>query len=186
MDDAARRRPRYSSRAISDDESIRRILERQPWGVLAVIDGDEPLATPLLYVYDPDAHAIDVHVSPAGRTATVASDGSRGAFTAATMGAIIPAWEAGEFDTEYESVVAYGPVRVVEEGDVEREVLARLMAKYAPDSTPAEDYRAITDGEVGRTAVIRLDIEDWSGKRNVADPDDETTAFDRDWRTASN
>ena len=184
MDDEARRRPRYSSRAVTDDETIRRILERQPWGVLAMVDGDEPLATPLLYVYDPDAHAIDVHVSPAGRTATVASDGSRGAFTAASMGATIPAWEAGEFDTEYESVVAHGPVRIVEESDVEREILARLMAKYAPDSTPEKDYRAITDDEVRRTTLLRLDIGDWSGKRNVSDPDDETTAFDPDWRSS--
>lgn len=185
MDDPARRRPRYSSRAISDDESIRQILERQAWGVLAMVDGDEPLATPLLYVYDPDAHAIDVHVSPAGRTATVASDGSRGTFTAASMGEIIPAWEAAEFDTEYESVVAHGPVRFVEDSDVEREILARLMAKYAPDSTPAVDYRAITDDEVRRTALLRLAIEDWSGKRNVSEPDAETTAFDPDWRSSS-
>jgi nitroimidazol reductase NimA-like FMN-containing flavoprotein (pyridoxamine 5'-phosphate oxidase superfamily) len=185
MADADRHRPRYRSRAVTDDESIRRILERQPWGVLAMVDGDDPLVTPLLYVYDPDAHAIDVHVSPDGRTATVASDGSRGAFTAASMGAIIPAWEAGEFDTEYESVVADGPVRIVEDSDVEREILARLMAKYAPDSMPAEDYRAISDDEVRRTPLLRLDIEDWSGKRNVAESDDETTAFDPDWRSSS-
>lgn len=183
MVDADRRRPRYASRAVTDDEVIRRFLERQAWGVLVTVDGDEPVPTPLHYVYEPDPHAIAVHLSPEGRTATVAADGSPGAFTVATMGGLFHAEEAGAFDTEYESVVAHGRIGVAEQRATKRDVLARLLAKYAPHSVPGDDYRAITDGEVDRTAIIRLEIEDWSGKRNEADSGDETSPFDPDWRS---
>ncbi|UWG48868.1 Nitroimidazol reductase NimA or a related FMN-containing flavoprotein, pyridoxamine 5'-phosphate oxidase superfamily [Halanaeroarchaeum sp. HSR-CO] len=184
MVDADRHRPRYLSRAVTDDESIRRFLERHAWGVLVTVDRDEPVPTPLLYVYEPDPHAIAVHVSPAGRTAAVASDGSPGAFTVATMGEIIHAREAAAFDTEYESVVAHGVVELLEADDAKRSALARLMAKYAPRSAPGEDYRSITDEEIDRTAVVRLSIEDWSGKRNEAALADETAPFDPEWRSA--
>ena len=185
MEDVDRHRPRYRSREVTDDESIRRFLERRPWGVLVTVDGDEPVPTPLHYVYDPDAHAVDVHVSPDGRTARVADEGSNAAFTVAAMGDIITAWEAGKFDTEYESVVAHGRVRMLEDPSAKRTALAGLMAKFAPRSSPGDDYRAITDEEVGRTAVVRLTIDDWSGKRNDADPADETEPFDPDWRSAT-
>jgi nitroimidazol reductase NimA-like FMN-containing flavoprotein (pyridoxamine 5'-phosphate oxidase superfamily) len=182
MDDADRHRPRYHQRAVTDDAEIREFLYRHPWGVLTTVDEGEPVPTPLLYVYDSDAHAIDAHVSPAGRTAAIAEAGSAGAFTVATMGDVIHAWEAWEFDAEYESVVAHGDVELVSDHDAKQMSLARLMAKYAPAQTPGEDYRAITDEEIRRTAVIRLSIEGWSAKRNRADPGDETTAFDPDWR----
>lgn len=185
MDEPDRHRPRYRQRAVTDDAAIREFLYRHPWGVLTTVDAGEPLPTPLLYVYDREVHAIDAHVSPAGRTAAIAEAGSAGAFTVATMGEIIHARVAGEFDTEYESVVAHGGVELLEAHDAKRAALARLMAKYAPRQTPAEDYQGITDEEVGRTAVLRLSIDEWSGKRNRADPEDETSAFDPDWRSAS-
>jgi len=182
MNDPDRHRPRYRQRAVTDDAEIRQFLHRHPWGVLTTVDAGEPVPTPLLYVYDSEAHAIDAHVSPAGRSAAIAETGSAGAFTVASMGEIIHAWEAWEFDTEYESVIAHGGVELLEDADAKQDALARLMAKYAPEMTAGADYRAITDEEIRGTAVIRLSIEDWSAKRNRADPGDETTVFDPDWR----
>jgi hypothetical protein len=49
--------------------------------------------------------------------------------------------------------------------------LQLLLDKYAPHLKPGRDYRSITEGELKRTSVFRLDIESWSGKRKYADPD---------------
>lgn len=186
MAEEERHQPRYSSRAVTDADAIRRFLRRHPWGVMTAVEAGEPVPTPLLYVYDADAHAIDTHVSPEGRIAALADEGSRASFTVATMGEIIPASVAEAFSTEYESVIAYGEMGLLEARERKRDALARLMEKFAPGMTPGEDYRAITDAEVDRTAVIRLAIDDWSGKRNRADPDDPTAPFDPDWGTTPN
>lgn len=184
MHDPDGHRPRYRAREVSDDDAIARFLHTQPWGILTLVDDGEPVPTPLLYVYDRDPHAIDVHLSPAGRTAALAETDPRGTFTVATMGRIIHAWEAKEFDTEYESVVALGTVRHRTEQAARRDALAAIMAKFAPRATPGEDYRAITDAEVDQTTVLRLSIDSWSAKRNEAATDDVTSEFDPEWRSA--
>lgn len=178
-----RYRPRYRGRVVEDDASIRAFLDRQPWGTLTTVEDDEPVPTPLCFTYDPADHAILTHVSPAGRTASIAARGARGAFSTATMGRLVRAWKAQSFDTEYESVVAHGPVDRVEDPTERRAALDAIMAKYAPDLTPGADYRAITEGEVDRTAVVRLRVEAWSMKRNRAGPDEPTADFDPGWRT---
>jgi hypothetical protein len=46
-----------------------------------------------------------------------------------------------------------------------------LLDKYAPHLKPGRDYRPIVDAELARTAVYRIQIESWSGKRKQATPD---------------
>jgi len=46
-----------------------------------------------------------------------------------------------------------------------------LLKKYAPHLAYGEDYRAITPEELKRTAVYRVDIEAWSGKKKEVAPD---------------
>lgn len=179
MDDP-RRRPRYRGREVTDDDAIQAFLRGQAWGLFSASD-DGPMATPLLYVYDEDDHAIDAHVSPAGRTAAVAAEGVDAAVAVATMGEIIHAWSATDFDVEYESVVAYGALTRLEDPSAKRAALERLMAKFAPDLRPGQDYRAITEAEVEATAVVRLGIEGWSAKRNRARAEDSTAPFDPSW-----
>ncbi len=46
-----------------------------------------------------------------------------------------------------------------------------LLDKYAPHLRPGVHYRPTTDDELKRTAVYRLAIESWSGKRDAAPAD---------------
>jgi hypothetical protein len=45
------------------------------------------------------------------------------------------------------------------------------MKKYAPHLEPGTDYRPIAPDELIRTAVIRIDIDAWSGKEKKEAPD---------------
>ena len=49
--------------------------------------------------------------------------------------------------------------------------LQMLLDKYFGHLRPGRDYRAITDGELERTAVYRLDIERCSGKMKEEEVD---------------
>lgn len=171
MSEPDRYQPRRSDRAIENDAEIRRFLRRSQSGVLATISADEPFLTPLIFAYDPNGHALVVHMSPHGRTPANVEEHDRVCFNAHEMGAILPHWKAWEFSNEYESVTAFGRAEILDDVEEQRAALQLLMDKYAPHMEPGEDYRAITDGEIDRTAVIRVEIDRWSGKRKEADPD---------------
>jgi len=65
-------------------------------------------------------------------------------------------------------VVAFGTGHVIEDRDESRRALQLLLDKYAPHLKPGKHYRPITDGELKRTGVYRIDIETWSGKQKEA------------------
>ena len=81
----------------------------------------------------------------------------------------LPSNVALEFSLQYESLVAYGCVQVLEDFAEKREALYGLLAKYFPDMTAGREYRPITDQELKCTSVYRIQIESWSGKRNWAE-----------------
>jgi nitroimidazol reductase NimA-like FMN-containing flavoprotein (pyridoxamine 5'-phosphate oxidase superfamily) len=67
-------------------------------------------------------------------------------------------------------VVAFGRLRVVEAAAEAKYGLQLLCDKYFPHLKPDVDYETTTDIDLKVTAVLRIDIESWSGKeRKVAD-----------------
>ena len=90
-------------------------------------------------------------------------------FTAFEMGRMLPADEALEFSVEYGGVVAFGKGRIVDDAVEEERALQLLLDKYAPHLRPGRDYRPITTGELKRTTVFRMEIEQWSGKQKKAE-----------------
>jgi hypothetical protein len=156
---------RRRDRGVEDEGWIRSLLDRAPVGVLATVAGGQPFLNSNLFVYDPTTHSIYLHTARRGRTRDNAEADDRACFTAFEMGRLLPADRALEFSTEYGGVVAFGHLSVVEEADEAQRVLARVMEKYAPHLTPGVDYEAATEADLARTSVLRLAIEEWSGKR---------------------
>ena len=67
---------------------------------------------------------------------------------------------------QYESVIAFGDIRILEGEDEQRRALYGLLNKYFPEMESGVDYRPITDQELKRTSVYAIAIDSWSGKRN--------------------
>ena len=178
MDEEGKYTPRYRDRAVEDETWIRSFLRRRPVGVLGTVADGEPFLAPLLYVYDPDEHAVFVHLSPAGRTVANVRADDRATFVVFEFGRLLPAVEPVAFDLEYESVVVHGSAAVLDDPALARAALEALMDKFAPHLERGVDYDAMTDSAVDRTAVVRLDVEHWSGKRNSAADPSEAYRFD--------
>ena len=160
-----------------DDAWIRAFLEAVPYGFLATTDDrGQPFLNSNLFWYDAGGHAVYLHTARTGRTRDNAEGGRPAAFSVAGMGRLLPAPEALEFSVEYAGVVCFGPLRVVEDPEEATEALRRILERYAPHLRYGEDYRAVTPGELSRTAVYRMDVESWSGKQKVA-PADHPGAF---------
>lgn len=155
-----------------DDEWIRHFLRRAPWGVLAMVgEGGQPFVNSNLFVFDEEAHCLYLHTARTGRTRDLLTDPGPVAFTVAAMGRLLPADEALEFSVEYAGVVVFGEATVVEDEDERIRGLQAILDKYAPHLRPGRDYREISEGELKRTVVYRVDIEAWSGKEKVAERD---------------
>ena len=155
----------------ADEDWVRARLTEAPVGVLATVRDGQPFVNSNLFVFDPDAHAVYLHTARTGRTRDNVEDDPAVAFTVYEMGRLLPADEALEFSIEYGGVVVFGSARVVDDPVEAERALQLLLDKYAPHLKPGRDYRPITEGELKRTTVMRLDIESWSGKRKVAEPD---------------
>lgn len=164
---------RYQGKAVNDSDWMLQFLSDQETGVLGLIDDETPHLVTQLFVYDDDEGAIFMHGAQAGRAYGLIENGDRlrASFTTSEKGRYIPADEPVNFTVEYSSVVAYGTIDLLT-GEVEkRRVLEKFMQKFAPQLTEGEDYKEMTEESVGRTAVYRLNVDSWSGKKGWKDPD---------------
>ncbi len=156
---------RRADREVTDEAWIKDFLHRTAVGTMATVHEGQPFLNSNLFVYDEARHCIYTHTARVGRTHANIEQEERVCFSAMEMGRLLPAEEALEFSVEYASVVAFGRASVVEDADEAKVALQLLLDKYAPHLRPGEDYRPPVDEELVRTAVYRLDIEAWSGKR---------------------
>ena len=148
------------------DEWIRAFLQRALIGHVATRWDDQPFITPTNFWYDPDRHEIYFHSNIVGRVRANVERHDRVCFEASEYGRFLPSNVALEFSIQYESVIAFGMIRVLDDDDDRRRVLHGLLKKYFPAMTPGKEYRPITDQELKRTTVYAIAIESWSGKRN--------------------
>ncbi len=164
---------RRADRAVTDEMWIKEMLHTAAWGTLATAHDGQPFLNSNLFVYDESRHVIYTHTAHVGRTrANVEAEGpARVCFGVFDMGRLLPADEALEFSVEYEGVTVFGTAQVVGDAAEAEHGLQLLLDKYAPHLRPGRDYRGITADELKRTAVYRIDITEWVGKRKEAASD---------------
>ena len=160
--------PRRKDKAVEDAEWIREMLLRGASGVLATSQEGRPYARPSLFVYHPEKGSIYFHGARQGRTPESVAADPRVCFCVSEMGRLLPASTAVEFGVEYASVIVFGRVSLVEDPQEAAEALQMFLDKYCPHLRPGEDYRPIAPDELDRTAVFRIEIEQWSGKKAEA------------------
>jgi nitroimidazol reductase NimA-like FMN-containing flavoprotein (pyridoxamine 5'-phosphate oxidase superfamily) len=151
------------------DEWVKDFLCRAAIGHIATRWDDQPFITPTSFWYDEAQHAIIFHSNLVGRIRANSERHDQVCFEASEYGAFLPSNVALEFTVQYQSVVVFGKIRVIEEVEEKRQALYGLIGKYYPTMTAGKEYRPITDQELKRTSVYAIAIESWSGKRNWPD-----------------
>lgn len=166
------------------DDWIREFLKGAVVGHVATRWDEQPFITPVNFWYDPERHEIYFHSNIVGRLRANADRYPEVCFEASRHGRLLPSNVALEFSIQYESVIAFGKVRIIEDDQEKRRALYGLIEKYFPTMQPGEHYRPITDQELKRTSVYAIAIESWSGKRNWkerADQSEEWPALGDEW-----
>lgn len=162
---------RRADRAVDDDAWIKTFLHRAAVGTLATVHEGQPFINTNLFVYDENAHAIYIHTARVGRTRANIEQDERACFSIMEMGRLLPADEALEFSVEYAGVTVFGTASIVEDENEATSILQALLDKYAPHLCAGKDYRPPVPEELKRTAVIKIAIAAWSGKKKEVAPD---------------
>ncbi|HLF27887.1 MAG TPA: pyridoxamine 5'-phosphate oxidase family protein [Anaerolineae bacterium] len=176
----AQRRPQNAQ----DDEWIKDFLARARVGHVATRWEEQPFITPTTFWYDAERHQIVFHSNSIGRVRANADRRAEACFEASEFGKLLPSNIALEFSLQYQSAIAFGKIRVLQDDADKRRALYGLLGKYFPTMRPGHEYRPITDQELRRTSVYAIAIDSWSGKRNWADraeQSDEWPSLNEDW-----
>lgn len=161
---------RYAKRAVHDEQWIVAFLQRAAIGTLATVYNGRPFINMNLFVYDAAKHCIYMHTANSGRTLSNVEQEQTVCFSINEMGRLLPAEEALEFSVEYAGVVVFGRASIISDPAEQEHGLQILLDKYFPHLKPSKHYRPIMPEELKRTAVYRIDIDEWSGKqKQVAD-----------------
>jgi len=167
-----------------DDAWIRAFLARAQVGHVATRWDEQPFITPTLFWYDPERHIVYFHSNITGRVRANAERHPQVCFETSEISKLLPSNVAMEFAQQFESVIAFGQIRVVEDPDEQRRALYGLITKYFPGMVAGQHYRPITDQELRPTSVYAIRIDGWSGKRNWkerADQSPDWPALDEAW-----
>lgn len=155
---------RRHDREITDESWIIALLNRAGYGVLATCKDGQPFTVARNFSYDAEKHAIYFHGARQGRTFENVDGETLANLNVSEMGEWIISKRAKNFGVHYKSVVVFGKLSIVEDSDEAKHALQLLMDKHFPELRPDVDYVATTDNDLKVTAVLRMDIDSWSGK----------------------
>lgn len=163
------RHPEYAR----DQSWIIDFLKEAQVGHIATRADNQPYITPTLFWYSPEQHEIYFHSNISGQVRSNAERFPEVCFEASRIGKLLPSNLALEFSLQYQSVIAFGKVRIVEDNADKEKILYGLIEKYFPAMLAGEHYRPITGKELKHTSVYAITIEKWSGKDHWPDQADQ-------------
>lgn len=151
------RQMRREDRLISIEEA-KALLNQEGVGVFTTVDQEgQPYGIPVNYVFHQDA--IYFHCATEGHKLDNIEKNNRVCFTVYGENQVIPQ----RFTTSYESVVVFGKAEIVE-GEEKFHALKLIIEKFSPEFLEAGMEYIQRSG--GATAVVKINIDHLSGKRN--------------------
>ncbi len=147
---------RLKDRVVNDKKAIE-ILKRGSFGILSTIGEDGyPYGVPLNYTYFDNC--ICFHCAKEGHKLENIDFTEKVSFCVVTKSDVL----GNEFDTDYESVIAFGKAAEVTDDSEKKEMLLSVLNKYAADYLKAGNNYIKKYWD--ETKVIKIKIEHLSGK----------------------
>lgn len=146
-----------------DSQSTVEILKQGTSGVLAVAGDDGyPYAVPLSYAYDEEKGRLIFHSATKGHKVDALLREPKASFCVIGQDDVRPE----EFTTCFRSAIAFGHVRMLENGNEKREAAQLLSRRYAPDM-PLEAETAEIERFWKALLMFELRIEHLTGKEAI-------------------
>lgn len=143
-------------------EKCKKMLGPQIYGRLATSGKDNiPYITPVNYAYTNDA--IYIHCAFKGRKLDNIAENPAVCFEISASGNLYISEKACGFSMRYWSILVSGKAETVKEIEEKRTALDAIMQKYAGRF----EYTDPTDEDLGKVNVIKINIDNISGKMGI-------------------
>ncbi|MDO4516710.1 MAG: pyridoxamine 5'-phosphate oxidase family protein [Bacillota bacterium] len=139
------------------DSEAKALFEKGHHGILAV-NGDDgyPYAVPVNYIYLNEK--IYIHSAKVGYKIDAINRDSKVCFSAILSSEILPQ----EVTAAFESVIATGKITMVEDETERRQVMETFIYRFCEGAI--DTGLAFVDKTLDKTAVLRIDVEQLTGK----------------------
>ena len=152
------REMKRNKQALSTEE-IKRILEEGTSGVLALAgDDDYPYALPISYVYSDGK--LYFHCAREGHKLDAIRRNPKASFCIIGQDKVSPS----EYTTHYESVIAFGRIRIMEDEIQMLSAIRKISDKYCASEGEEHRERAISK-EWKALCLLEMEIDHISGKQ---------------------
>jgi nitroimidazol reductase NimA-like FMN-containing flavoprotein (pyridoxamine 5'-phosphate oxidase superfamily) len=154
---------RRSDREITEHSEIVNILQNCDTVRIGFANASEPYIVPMSFGIEDSGGALTLwfHSAKEGRKLDMLRSNPRVCFEADCAHALIAAEDACGYGMDFDSVIGYGVLKICSDAADKRKGLLSLMTHYAP-----KREFSIPDAALGSVAVLRLDVEELTGKRH--------------------
>ncbi len=147
---------------INDPAEVEGILARGKILFMAMSHGDQPYVVPMNYGYDQGR--IYMHTGHKGLKIEVLAENPKVSFTLIDEWEMVPNELPCKWDTTYQSAVGFGLASLVE--DPEEKIAGLEAVSRQAGHTGAMEF---PPEKVNQVALIKIEIEQLTGRRNTVD-----------------
>lgn len=160
---------RHADRAVPEETA--EILTRGVVAHIAFCEDGQPFVIPLAYAYDPaEPTHLYLHGSQASRALRHLASGAPVCVTVTLLDGLVYSRSAMYHSMNYRSAVCFGRARRITREAEKAEVFEGMTRRYFPGRTLGRDYEAATSAQLRATALVDVEIEEWSAKARRGGP----------------
>ena len=138
---------------------------------LALLDGEQPIAIPFGYHFNPaQPDRLYLHGSQASRALMIAASGAPVCVTVTLLDGLVYSKTARYHSMNYRCVICFGRGRRVTDRTTQQRVYEGMVGRYFPGRSAPRDYALATDAHLDGTLLVEIAIEECSAKTREGGP----------------
>jgi uncharacterized protein len=160
---------RRKDRQESNPQFLKDILHDSVSCTIAVQRDGYPLNHVAFFVYDETNHEVSFHFSKHGFAGEEITTGKKVCISVYKYGKLYTAKRAVDFGCEYQSIIIYGTIEIVNDEAARAQALDMFFQKFF-SHIPPDSYSTFTPTEAKPIAIAKVKIQDWFGKEHRVPP----------------
>ncbi len=156
---------RRKDRQETEPGFLKEILQQSVSCSIAIERTGFPMIHVAFYVYDEINHEIIFHFSKHGYAGEEITDGKKVCVSIYKYGKLYTAPKAVDFGCEYQSVIVYGTISIVENEEERMSAMKIFFDKFF-NHIPEDSYAPFTSTQAKPIHIARIKIDEWFGKEH--------------------
>ncbi|ACT95952.1 pyridoxamine 5'-phosphate oxidase family protein [Dyadobacter fermentans] len=132
---------------------------------IAIEKNGYPLPHVAFYHFDEANNDIIFHFSKYGHAGEEITDEKKASISVYKYGRLYTAAKAVDFGCEYQSVIIYGTISIIENEQERMQAMSYFFDRYF-SQIPKDSYEAFTSNQSNAIYVAKVHIEPWFGKEH--------------------